>query len=149
MQTKFNNCVIIQSVCLFCCMLFRVRMDFWIRNSRLFPDFFSKAIISFSRLEVIKWVINIDLQQRRNKAFFTIHCKRTVEVEWDLTKTKKHTYKALVVVLKETSTFYHFSRLFPGLENCWDFFKIQESFSVTANVKLIPRYASLWASSPF
>ena len=50
----YGNCVIIQSVYLFCCMLFRVRMDFWIQNSRLFLDFFSKAIISFSRLEINK-----------------------------------------------------------------------------------------------
>ena len=28
----------------------RVRTDFWIQNSRLFRDFFSKTIISFSRL---------------------------------------------------------------------------------------------------
>ena len=32
----------------------RVRTDFWIQNSRLFRDFFSKTIIYFSRLQVIK-----------------------------------------------------------------------------------------------
>ena len=47
----------------------RVRTDFWIQNSRLFRDFFSKTIISFSRLQVIKQVINTDLKKRRNKDF--------------------------------------------------------------------------------
>ena len=35
-----------------CCILLPVH--FWIQNLRLFPDFFSKTIISFSRLKVIK-----------------------------------------------------------------------------------------------
>ena len=49
----------------------------------------------------------------------------------DLTKTKnKFTYRALVVALKKTQDFLPFcqslslfSRLFPGLENCWANFK--------------------------
>ena len=35
-----------------CCILLAVH--FWIQNLKLYPDFFSKIIISFSRLKVIK-----------------------------------------------------------------------------------------------
>ena len=53
--------------------------------------------------------------------------KRTGEIEYDLTKTKK---KAFAVALKKKKDFlpffqtlFLFSRLFPGLENCWANFK--------------------------
>ena len=39
---------------------------------------FSKTIISFSGLKVIKQVINVALKKSRNKAFFIIHCKCTM-----------------------------------------------------------------------
>ena len=49
----------------------RVRIDFWIQNSRLFPDFFQNNIFfAFSRLRVIKWMINRHLKKHRNKALF-------------------------------------------------------------------------------
>ena len=47
----------------------RVRTDFWIQNSRLFPDFFKKKKIYFSTLEVIKRGINSDLKKYRTKVF--------------------------------------------------------------------------------
>ena len=40
-----------------------------------FFHFFSKTIISFSRLKFIKWVIYGDLEKRRNKAFSMMRCK--------------------------------------------------------------------------
>ena len=54
--------------------------------------------------------------------------KRTGEIEYDLTKTKK---KAFAEALKKKmKTFYHFTKLyfcfpdfFSGLENCWANFK--------------------------
>ena len=59
--------------------------------------------------------------------------KRTGKIEYDLTHTqKKFTRKALVVAFKITQNFLPFfpdfisvlfSRLFPGLENCWANFK--------------------------
>ena len=39
---------------------------------------FSKTILYFSRLKVSKKVINRDIENRRNRAFFMMHCKRTV-----------------------------------------------------------------------
>ena len=52
---------------------------------------FSKTIIFLPDSEghVIKKVINRDLKKRRNKAFTTMRCNRTGEIEYDLTNTKK------------------------------------------------------------
>ena len=52
---------------------------------KIFWRLFSKTIISFSRLKVIKWVINRELKKKkkknRNKAFFMMRCKRLGEIE--------------------------------------------------------------------
>ena len=48
---------------------------------KTFSRLFSKTIISFSRLEVIKWAISTELKKSRNKAFFTMHYKRAGEIE--------------------------------------------------------------------
>ena len=56
-------------------MIRMIRTDFWIQNSRHFLDF-SKTIGYFSSLKVTKEVINRHLEKNRNKAFFTMHCKR-------------------------------------------------------------------------
>ena len=53
--------------------------DFF-QNNNFFPD---------SEGHVIEKVINRDLKKRRNKAFTTMRCKRTGEIEYDLTNTKK------------------------------------------------------------
>ena len=58
----------------------RVRTNFWSQFSRLFPDFFSKTI-NFCRLNVIKYVINRDLEKRQNQGFLMICYKRTVSTE--------------------------------------------------------------------
>ena len=42
--------------------------DFWIKKIQDFFQTFSKTIISFSRLKVIKKVSNRDLKKTRNKA---------------------------------------------------------------------------------
>ena len=60
-----------------------------------------------------------------------MRCKRTVEIEKDLTNTKKKfTCKALVVAFKRTQGFLPFFQdsissleTFSGLENCWANFK--------------------------
>ena len=57
--------------------IIRVRTDFWIQNSRLFPKqhiFFPDSRLSNRRsIET--------LQKRRNKAFTTMRCKSTGEIE--------------------------------------------------------------------
>ena len=42
---------------------------------------FSKTIIFFCRLNVIKQVINRDCKKCRNTTFFMMHCKRLGEIE--------------------------------------------------------------------
>ena len=52
---------------------------------------FSKTIIFFQTLKVMlskRWSIET-LKKRRNKAFTTMRCKRTGEIEYDLTNTEK------------------------------------------------------------
>ena len=44
---------------------------------KTFYRLFSKTIISFSRLKVIKWPIYRDLKKRRRKAFFMMRSKQT------------------------------------------------------------------------
>ena len=39
---------------------------------------FSKTILYFSRLKVSKKAINRHIENRRNRAFFMMHCKRTI-----------------------------------------------------------------------
>ena len=84
-------------------------------------------------------MINIDLEKRRNKAFFMVRCKYTGEIEKNAPKRKKFTSKALVVALKKKTHYFlpffkalsPFSRLLPDLENCWanfeTFSRIQDS----------------------
>ena len=113
----------------------RVRTVFWIRKT--FSRLFSKTIISFSRLKVIKWVINRDLKKNEETKPFP-WCAANVQARlnkiWPARK-KKFTCKALTLTSKNLKTFYPFFktlsllyRLFPGLKNCWGnlktFFKI-------------------------
>ena len=75
-----------------------------------------------------------DLKKRRNKAFFhdamQTHGRGCVRFDQN-EKKKEFTYKALAVALKKKTQeflpFFHtlslFSRLFSGLENCWENFK--------------------------
>ena len=60
----------------------RVRTNFWIQNSRLWPDFFqNNNFFPDSRLSN-RWSIDLFLKKNhRNKAFFMMRCKRTGEIE--------------------------------------------------------------------
>ena len=90
------------------------------RDGTNFFQTFSKTIISFSRLKVIKKVSNRDLKKSRNKALSIMHCRHTGKIEYNLTRRKKI---SLVKHLLQFSQFFpdfslHF-RLFQGLEDCW------------------------------
>ena len=94
-------------------------------GSKKIQDFFhtfSKTIISFTRLKVIKQVINRDLKKSRNKALSTMRCKRTCtgKIEHDLTSRKKI---SLVKHLLQLSK--NFLQFFSGLFLCFsDFFQV-------------------------
>ena len=62
---------------------------------------FSKTIYIFSRLKVIKLVINIDLEKCMKKAFAWCTANTWPRLNKTLLKGKKITSKALVVALKK------------------------------------------------
>ena len=125
----------------------KVRTDFWIQNSRLFETFLQDDNFFFLtqgyqigdqyslRTDVPLPAEKIHTKKTQEQSF--LHgVLQTQERDWiRFDQNGKHfTSKALVVALKKKinklKTFYHFSRLFPGLENCWANFKtsrIQDS----------------------
>ena len=112
--------------------VFEVRTVFWFQNSKVFPDCYSKTMISFSRLKIIKQVINKDLKKKPQEQSFSFHdALQTYRLDWIKfdQNDDNFTYKALAVAFKKAffQILSPFSRLFAGLENCW------------ANVKTFPR----------
>ena len=102
-------------------------------NFKTFSRLFFKTKNSFYRLKVIKWVINRDLEKRRNQSFLMIYYKGTVTtgqcghtrvleilIVW-LNGKKSFTYKALPAAL--VSDFLSIFQTFPGMENCYANFK--------------------------
>ena len=89
-----------------------------------FFRFFFKTIIHFSRLKVIKKLINTDLEKTQEQSFFSWRAANIWAILnkiWrspippPLCQKKKFTYKTQHLLL--------FSRLFPRLENFWANFK--------------------------
>ena len=109
-------------------LFFQGSYRFFIQNSRLFPDFFQNNNLFFQTQGYQIGDQSRPLKKRRNKTF-SMTCRRDW-IRFDQHE-KKFTSEGLVVRLsKKLKTFYHFfktlplfSRLFPGLENCWANFK--------------------------
>ena len=102
----------------------------WIFGSKIqdFPQTFSKTIIYFSRLKVIKQVSNRDLKKSRNRALSMMNYKRTGNIEYDFSNRKiislvKYLLQLSKNVLQFFPDIFSIFRLFPGLENCWANFK--------------------------
>ena len=106
----------------------------WIFGSKIqdFSQTFSKTIISFSRLKVIKQVSNRDLKKSRNRALSMMHYKRTGNIEYDFSNRKIISLvKYLLQLSKNFLQFFSrhflyfqtFSRLRKLLGKFQDFFK--------------------------
>ena len=97
----------------------RVRTDFWIWNSRLFPDFFQNNNFFFQTQGY-----QIGDQKMKEQSFFhdALQTCRRDWIRFDQHK-KKFTCKALIVTFKKKNQdFVPLSRLylyFTNLENCW------------------------------
>ena len=74
-----------------------------------------------------------------------MHCKRTGEIEYDQNGKKFHlqstcvTWKKTLKTLSFSQPLYLFSRLFPGLENCWANFKTFSRIQDSVRTLLKPR----------
>ena len=104
----------------------KVRTDFWIQNSRIFPHFFSKTKVSFSRLEVIEYGINTDLKNVGTKFFHDDHELQTCGRDWIRRICPKrktwnfHLQSTWYKLKKKKSTFYHFFNLYyPDFLHVW------------------------------
>ena len=87
---------------------------------KTFSGLFSKAIISFSRLEVIKQVINRDLEKRRN-SFFNDALQTCGRDRISLDQTENNfTYNVVAVALKTTTT--RLFTIFPGVISIFQIF---------------------------
>ena len=92
---------------------------------------FSKTIISFSRLKVIKQVSNRDLKKSRNKALSTMRCKRTCtgKIEYDLTSRKKISLAKHLLQLSKKPFYNFFSGLFLSFSDFFQVWKIAGQIS--------------------
>ena len=112
--------------CIFLVALHGSYRSFLDSKFKTFSILFSKTVLSFpGSRSSNRWSIET-LKNAGAKSFFMMCCKR-YRRDWIRiyqNEKKKNIYKALVVALKKTSRlFYHFSRLFSSLENCWANFK--------------------------
>ena len=108
----------------------RVCTDFWIQNSRLFPDLFPNNNFFFRTSGSQIGSINRDLKTQEQKLFLWCAANIWARINKIWQKQKKFTYKALVVSLKKNSRLFHsfadvisIFQTFPGLENNWTNFK--------------------------
>ena len=96
---------------------------------KTFSRLFSKTIICFSRLTVVNWVINTDLK-RQSFLHSALHTNARDWIRFDQHEKislLKYFSAALRKKKKDFLPFFQtlspFSRLFPGLGNCWANFK--------------------------
>ena len=131
----------------------RVRTNFWIQNSWLFPNYFQNNSLFSQTLkgyQIIMWSKET-LKNARTRLFFRMHCKLTVttvqcrhkrimklihpvivlatgKIEWDLTTEKIHLLSTCCNVeiesKKKIQTFYHFSRLYLYFRDFFQVWKI-------------------------
>ena len=104
--------------------MFRVHTDFLFQNSKIFfQPFFQNNNFFFQT----RWSIGTF----KNAGIKLLSSYSWDWIRFDQNKTKNHTYKFVVALKKKKTqdflpffqTLFPFSRLFPGLENCWANFK--------------------------
>ena len=109
--------------------LSRVWTDFWIQNSRFFPDFFQNNNFFF-QTHSYQNKLAIETLKKEQEQSFINDALPTYRWDWIWLDQKEKTFtcKSTCCSFRKNflpffQTLSLFSRLFPGLENCWTNFK--------------------------